>query len=155
MARALSTWGCPLAWEGHAVLSTRSLPTMKPNGGAPSALPSDPWLQAFHSCRRGQCLCGMLPGSRGFRGWEPPAGKPCGSRGCPGRQTQRALTGTRPCGGPGFGLFTYAWMVSERSKGKTGERACVCVSVEPLPVNLVPISARTSLPGAEGKLSGV
>lgn len=75
-------------------------------------------------------LCGMLPGSRGFMGWEPPAGKSCGSRRLPRQADSESIGWDQACSGPGFGLFTYAYMVSDRSKGKglqTGERVCVHV----------------------------
>lgn len=69
-------------WPGRAQLppSSRSAPTMKPGGVTSSALPSEPWLQACHGYRLGQRLCGMLPGSCGFTGWEPPARQPHESR---------------------------------------------------------------------------
>lgn len=121
-------------WPGRAQLppSSRSAPTMKPGGVTSSALPSEPWLQACHGYRLGQRLCGMLPGSCGFTGWEPPARQPHESWQLPGGQTQIALAGDQVLLWQRFqtfhislyGLRKFKW------KGSPNWGECVCACVE-------------------------
>lgn len=70
-----------------------------------------------------------------------------GLSGCPGRQTQRAVAGARPVVAQVLD-FSHTLIWSQKGQRerlcKLGS-VCACMSVEPLPVNLVPTAARTSL----------